>query len=65
MELVPQDDIEKLKEVFHGLENFALKSLIDEFDALKDSPSEEDIVSSTRQLLLSMTLMCSSVMSGL
>ena len=64
VELVPEDDVEKLKDVFHGFENFALKSLIDELDALKDVQTEEDINVHVRETLLSVTLLSSSLMSG-
>lgn len=64
MELVPQDDVDKLRDVFHGFENFALKSLLDEIDAIKDFQKEEDINEHIREIMLSLTLLCSSLMSG-
>lgn len=64
MELVPQDDVDKLRDVFHGFENFALKSLLDELDAIKDMQNEEEINGHIREIILSLTLLCSSLMSG-
>ena len=64
MELVPQDDVDKLRDVFHGFENFALKSLLDELDVIKDMQSEEEINGHIREIILSLTLLCSSLMSG-
>ncbi|XP_066913164.1 E3 ubiquitin-protein ligase HERC2-like, partial [Clytia hemisphaerica] len=63
VELVPKDDVDKLRSVFHGFENFALKALIDEIEKLSDFQTEDEINGHVREMLLSLTLLCSSLMS--
>lgn len=70
VELVSQDDIVKLKEVFKGFENFSLKMVFDELEQIfhatcyETNGAKKQIYKSSRALLLSMTVLTSSLMSG-
>nr|XP_047123873.1 E3 ubiquitin-protein ligase HERC2 isoform X1 [Hydra vulgaris]XP_047123877.1 E3 ubiquitin-protein ligase HERC2 isoform X2 [Hydra vulgaris] len=71
IELVPSDDVIKLKEVYKGFENYVIKYLLKGLERVIDNHSEEQGIkdadfndSCWSYIITSITLLCSSLMSG-
>lgn len=70
VELVAKDDAERLQEVFKSFENFSIKEFFEEFDFIKRQVADEKkdmqttLTRSVKPLLLSITQLCTSLMSG-
>lgn len=70
VELVAKDDAQRLQEVFKSFENFAIKEFFEEFDFIKRQAADgkkdmqTTLKRSVKPLLLSITQLCTSLMSG-